>query len=115
MWMKSWRKALYWTGAAAVIAGAIDPLEGSVVILSGSILLTISMMAAPAFRWRRYLMASLLILIGVFFMFYFSWLGGWGGDSSLSWWWLILVLPYPAGWIFNLILIFSGWLKSSQT
>ncbi|MCB0658955.1 MAG: hypothetical protein KDC57_22585, partial [Saprospiraceae bacterium] len=65
--------------------------------------------------WRRYLMASLLILIGVFFMFYFSWLGGWGGDSSLSWWWLILVLPYPAGWIFNLILVFSGWLKSSQT
>lgn len=88
-----------------LIIGAIDPLEGSVVIAFGSALLALSAYLKHD-RHRKIFLASLvMILIGVFFMFYFSSLGGFGGTSTLSWWWGILILPYPFGWLTTVILL----------
>lgn len=97
-------KVLFTIGVVALIIGALDPLEGSVVIAAGSII-----MASSAFlrrdRYRKLFMTfSILIIVGVFLLFFFSSLGGFG-KGALSWWWGILVLPYPLGWLASIVLL----------
>jgi ABC-type multidrug transport system permease subunit len=48
---------------------------------------------------------ALLITVGVIFLFYLSSLGGFGGTSTLSWWWGLLILPYPIGWLLQVVLL----------
>lgn len=98
-----WKRILYTVGVAAVIVGAIDPLEGSVVIAGGSALIVLSTWLMND-RYRKvFLLAFILIVVGVVLMFYFSSLGGFGGRSALSWWWALLMLPYPAGWALTIV------------
>lgn len=101
-----WHKILFWIGVVALIIGAIDPLEGSVIIVAGSLLVTLVMYLNKDPKRKLFFIATLMILFGVGFMFYFSTLGGWGGTSTLSWWWTSLLVPYPVGWIWLMILIF---------
>lgn len=96
---------LHRAGVVAMIIGAIDPLEGSVVILGGSFLLMLSAWLRKDRQRKAFLTLFLSVLAGVFFLFFFSSLGGFGGSSSLSWWWGLLILPYPIGWLTTLILI----------
>ncbi|MBB3185927.1 phage holin family protein [Microbacter margulisiae] len=56
-------------------------------------------------QWRCYLIAFLMIVFGVVFLFVLSWMGGFGGKSTLSWWWGTLILPYPLGWLLMIILL----------
>jgi hypothetical protein len=91
--------AIFIFGIVALIVGAIDPLEGSVVIAIGSILLALSSYLTHDRHWRIFLTTCVMILFGVAFLFYLSSLGGFGGKSTLSWWWGILILPYPIGWL----------------
>lgn len=98
-------KILYIIGVVAVIIGAIDPLEGSVVIFGGSVCLLLSTCLRKEIQWKTFLALSLMILSGIFFLFFFSALGGFGGSSSLSWWWGLLILPYPIGWLLTVIFI----------
>lgn len=100
-----WTKVFYIIGVVALIIGVLDPLEGSVVIGFGSALIALTTYLEHKLRWKIYLFAFILILIGVFFMFYFSSLGGFGGESKLSWWWIALIIPYPVGWILTIFLI----------
>lgn len=101
-------------GMVMLIGGIIDPLEGSLVILLGSILLAFSLhLQKDAFR-KAMLTASLLIVFGVFCLFYLSSLGGFGGDSELSWWWGLLILPYPAGWLLSIVLLLVRHLKQKK-
>lgn len=92
-----WIKVLFSIGIAALIIGAVDPLEGSVVILAGSALIALSTFLDKDRHRKIFLLSFLMIVIGVFFLFYLSSLGGFGGDSSLSWWWGLLIIPYPIG------------------
>jgi hypothetical protein len=46
-----------------------------------------------------------MIVTGVFFMFYFSYRGGIGGTSGISWWWGLTMAPYPLGWLMDMILL----------
>lgn len=92
-------------GALAMMAGTVDPLEGSVLIVPGS-----GMIALGAFlgstdrRWVRYWSwAFLLIAMGVAAMFGLSTVGGIGGSSGHSLWWGLAILPYPIGWLMTLI------------
>jgi hypothetical protein len=32
-----------------------------------------------------------------------SWFGGVGGDTGRSMWWLVVVIPYPVGWVIGLV------------
>jgi ABC-type multidrug transport system permease subunit len=57
-----------------------------------------------------------MITVGVIFLFYLSSLGGFGGNSSLSWWWGLLILPYPIGWLMDVImLIIRAYRKKPET
>jgi hypothetical protein len=88
-------------GLVLMVAGALDPLEGSVVILAGS-----AVVALGAFlmhrRYRLPVAAVLLIALGVGALFGLSALGGVGGNTGRSIWLLLLCLPYPVGWVIGL-------------
>jgi len=90
-------------GLLAMLLGAVDPLEGSFVILPGC-----GMVAAGALldrsRYRILLLSAFIsIAWGVGMMVVFSVLGGIGGDSGRSIWWGLLILPYPLGWLVGLV------------
>ncbi len=101
----TWYPKLFITGIVFVILGVLDPMEGSIVILMGSLLIAISSYLMQNKFWKLFTISFLLILVGVFFLFFFSSLGGIGGNSRLSMWWGMLILPYPLGWIMSIVLI----------
>ena len=101
----NWKRILHLAAVALFIIGTIDPLEGSVLIMAGSILLAALGFFDNKQNWKFIFSASILIIIGVFFLFYLSSLGGFGGNSTLSWWYGLLILPYPIGWLCFLILL----------
>jgi hypothetical protein len=98
-------RIIYITGIVTLIIGAIDPLEGSILIALGSVLITTYFFLTQDRQRKLFLIQSLLILFGILFLFYFSSLGGFGGSSKLSWWWGLLILLYPIGWLISIILL----------
>lgn len=83
-----------------MLVGALDPMEGSVVILPGSGLVALGAFLGHS---ERRLIAYrvgvfILIVIGVGAMWGLSWVGGFGGPSGRSMWWGMLILPYLIGW-----------------
>ena len=100
-----WIRILNIIGIIILIAGIIDPLEGSFIILAGSAIVSITAFFAHDRHWKIFLATFIMIIFGVFFLFYFSSLGGFGGKSAISWWWSALILPYPIGWLCNIILL----------
>jgi len=86
-------------GLLAMLVGAIDPLEGSFVILSGSGVVAVGAFLGKS-RYRIFLSwAFVLIAAGVGAMVVFTAMGGIGGNSGHSIWGGLFVLPYPLGWI----------------
>ena len=82
--------------------GALDPLEGAVLILPGAGLAALGTLLTPS-RYRKLLGWSfVLIAAGVGAMMVLTVLGGTGGNSGRSMWWALTVLPYPAGWIMGI-------------
>lgn len=96
-----WSRILVTVGGIAMLVGAVDPLEGSLLILPGSGLVALGFFVGK--RERRIVVYSLwvfiLIAVGVAAMFALSAAGGIGGTTGHSMWWGVLVLPYPVGWI----------------
>ena len=87
-----------------MLAGAIDPLEGSIVILAGS---AVVLLGTYFGHGEKYFLVYricvfILILTGIFALWVTSMLGGFGGSSGLSIWWGLLVLLYPIGWLFSI-------------
>lgn len=99
-----WSRILISVGGIAMLLGVVDPLEGSVVILAGSILVFLATVIRREERRSRNYWAVTLILIGVGVaaMFALSAVGGIGGESGHSWWWVILLVPYPTGVLMGL-------------
>jgi hypothetical protein len=102
-----WTRVIYIIGIVALIIGAIDPMEGSVVIAVGSAMIAFSTYLVKDRHRMIFIFSFFLILVGIFFLFYLSSLGGFGGDSDLSWWWGILILPYPIGWFASVIVLIT--------
>jgi hypothetical protein len=90
-------------GLALMVLGALDPLEGSVVILAGSALAAIGAFFSHTRRYGLQVSALTLIGVGVAALFGLSALGGVGGSTGRSMWWLLLCLPYPIGWVLGLV------------
>lgn len=110
-----WHKLLFITAVVLLVAGAVDPLEGSVVIAGGSILLSgLSWQNHDRHR-RIFAVCALLILFGVAWMFWISSKGGIGGTSGRSWWWGTPILTYPIGWIVTIGTLLFRLRKPSQT
>ena len=96
-----WSKILVIVGLMAMLIGAIDPLEGSLIILPGSGMVALGALLGKS-RYRL-LLYSAFVTIGVGIMFGLSMLGGVGGCTGRSNWWLLVVLPLPLGWIIGLV------------
>ena len=97
-----WSRTLVIVGLVGMLLGAIDPLEGSLIILPDT-----GMVAFGAFlgkSGRRVLLywAFILVAAGVGAMFLLSRFGGIGGRTGRSMWWGLVILPYPVGWIMGL-------------
>jgi hypothetical protein len=96
-------RVLMIVGLAAMLLGAIDPLEGSFVILPGCAAVTLGAYLGKS-HWRVILASALVLIVaGVGAMVVFTAMGGIGGDSGHSAWWGLFVLPYPLGWIMGLV------------
>lgn len=96
-----WAARLTAVGGAAMILGALDPLEGSLVILAGCGLILAGAFMGEVSRPPRTYWAAVfaLVALGVGAMFVLSFLGGVGGGTGRSLWWGLVVLPYPIGWL----------------
>jgi len=108
-----WTRVVYITGVIVLILGALDPLEGSVVIASGSALIALSTYLTHDRHWKIFLVSLIMILPGVFFLFYLSSIGGFGGTVR-SWWWGTLVLPYPIGWLISIVILIIRAVKKKK-
>jgi hypothetical protein len=106
-----WSHLLDIAGLVAMIAGALDPLEGSVVVLAGAASLTIGATIAQSRQAPRLWLALGLIVAGVAALWGFSALGGIGGTSGRSMWWGLTMLPFPIGWVVGLI---GGWRRMQE-
>jgi hypothetical protein len=96
----TWSRILLVVGSSGMLLGALDPMEGSVVILAGSGLVALGTFLSKVERqWLAYrLWVFVLIVIGVGALFGLSMFGGIGGKSGHSLWWGVLILPYLIGW-----------------
>jgi hypothetical protein len=87
-------------GSIGMLVGAIDPMEGSAVILPGSLLVALGTFLGQCERrliaYRAWVF--ILVAIGVGAMWVLSSAGGIGGKSGHSMWWGVLILPYLIGW-----------------
>lgn len=96
-------RALGMIGLAAMFIGAIDPLEGSLVILPGVGVASVGALLGKR-RWRVLVYwALVLVAVGVAAMWVLSGLGGIGGSTGRSDWWGLLVLPYAVGWVMGVV------------
>lgn len=89
-------------GLAAMLLGALDPLEGSPAIVLG-----IGLVALAARRERRgATLAAVgfgMALFGFAAMWILTVLGGVGGSTGHSAWWALLALPLAPGWLLGVI------------
>jgi len=82
-----------------MLVGAVDPLEGSFVILPSIGLVTIGAFLGKSRYVKLLAWSFLLVLFGVGAMVVFSWWGGLGGNSGHSLWWALFIAPYPMGFV----------------
>lgn len=99
---RRWSHRMLGIGTAALVLGALDPLEGSLVIVAGA---GAAMVAAhlghlPSRHWLDWGVA--LEVLGVAALWALSAAGGIGGSTGRSYWWALLLLPYPIGWLLSL-------------
>ncbi len=99
-----WSRILKIAGGITILVGSLDPLEGSLLILPGSGLVTWGVHLGTKDRRTvlYWVWTFALIATGVGAMFVLSAFGGIGGKSGHSMWWGVSVLPYPAGWLMAL-------------
>ncbi len=101
---RRWSRILCIAGLAVMAVGLTDPLEGSFVILAGSIVTVVGALLVKS-RHKKLLLWSLaLIVVGVAALWGLSSVGGVGkGTRFSSMWWLLVVAPYPVGFILCVI------------
>ena len=98
-----WSRILVIAGFVLMLIGALDPLEGSLVILPGSGMVVIGAYLGKSRHRTLLLWGFALLAVGVGALWGSSALGGFGGSSGRSMWWALVLLPYPVGWIMSLV------------
>lgn len=106
---ETWSRLLVIVGGVLMLIGALDPLEGSVIILIGCGLVLLGTWLGDRVPGllRRWVWNFSLIGFGVGALFVLSALGGIGGDSGRSIWWGAFILPYPVGWVLGIVSLLS--------
>jgi uncharacterized membrane protein YhdT len=100
-----WSWVLGVSGLVLMLVGAVDPLEGSLLILPGTALAALAAWRSGTDQRRRAYWAFGLTLLGVAVLFGLSSLGGVGGSTGRWMWWLLFCLPYPVGWVLGLVTV----------
>ena len=90
-------------GLLVMVVAALDPLEGSIVVVLGG-----GMVALGArLRGSKHLVylywCLVMLVVGVAALWGLSAIGGFGGTSGRSYFWGLLIVPYPIGWLAGLI------------
>jgi hypothetical protein len=97
-----WSRILAVAGLVLTILGAVDPLEGSVVIVAGTAMAATGAIIGGSRHRPLLLWAFGLTVAGVGLMTGMSVMGGIGGTTGRSMWWALVLLPYPAGWVLGI-------------
>jgi len=98
-----WSRILCIAGMLTMVVGCVDPMEGSLLILSGSGLVALGAFLGRSRHLKLACWAFGLTVAGVAILFGLSALGGVGGETGRSMVWLLVVLPYPVGAIMALV------------
>jgi len=98
-------------GLVAMLLGAFDPLEGSVLILAGGGLVALGALLGKNPQWRFLGVAFVLSAVGVGALIGLSAVGGVGGRSGRSMWWLLTAVPYPVGWMMDWEACWHSWAR----
>ena len=96
-------EGLSFAGLIGLILGAADPASGILIAVPGSGLIALGAFLGGHARRNRLLTAFLLMLAGALAAWWITEKGGVGGQSDLSIWWLLLVVPLPVGWVMSLL------------
>jgi hypothetical protein len=99
---RRWSRGLLWAGAAALVLAAIDPLEGSLVVVIAAAVVLVAAQVGHLHARRWVAWGGALALLGVASLWAMSAAGGVGPSTGRSYWWMLLMLPYPVGWILSL-------------
>jgi len=96
-------RIIFIAGILSFIIGTLDPMEGSILIAFGSVLI-----ASIAFHNKSkfnttLIISSTFITIGVIFLWLVSSMGGY--DPIREWWWNVLIILYPIGWLITVIIL----------
>ena len=97
-----WSHRMLWAGTAALVLGAVDPLEGSLVVVAGAGAVMVAAHLGHLRARHRLDWGAALATLGVAVLWGFSAVGGIGASTGHSYWWLLLMLPYPIGWLLSL-------------
>ena len=90
-------------GLLGILVGAMDPLEGSAIIVPSAGLVTLGAILTKS-QVRVFLFWSFVfIACGVGALIGLTSIGGVGSDTGHSLWWLALLIPYAVGVVFNFI------------
>ncbi len=90
-------RILYIAGVVALVVGALDPMEGSVVVATGSVLTAVATHMLGDRHRSIFLVLAAMIVTGVGSLWFVSSLGGF--NPKTEWWWLVAIAPYPLGWL----------------
>jgi hypothetical protein len=110
-------KTLYVAGCIGIVAGTLDPMEGSIAIAAGALLAVAGVVLGRKqhSELRQWTWATALIVIGVAALWGWSAVGGFGGRTGRSMWLALTLLPYPVGWYLTMRLIVGGLIASWRT
>jgi hypothetical protein len=99
----SWSRWVVTVGLVGLLVGALDPLEGSLIILPGAGLVAVGALLGRS-RRRKYAYWSLvLVATGVAALWIASAAGGFGpGTGRPVGWGLLVLAPCAAGWLLGL-------------
>lgn len=94
-----WPRRLLIAGLVVTIAGALDPMEGSIVILAGIAALAIAAHLGRSSHRRLLVAALVLAAVGITALWGLSAVGGFGGRTGRTTLWWFALVPYPIGWV----------------
>jgi hypothetical protein len=100
-----WSRTLVIVGLVAMLAGILDPMEGSLVILAGIAAAAVGVWLGHDRQSKLVYWSFALVVLGVGALWALSSVGGFGGSTGRSNWWGLLILPYPVGWIMGLLAV----------
>jgi hypothetical protein len=104
-----WARRLLLAGLIVIILGALDPLEGSIVILAAIALVTFMARRLDSRHARVLYVALVCAVVGIGALWGLSAVGGFGGTSGRSSLWALALVPYPVGWVMSIVGASKAW------